>query len=85
MAAGLSRPARTTRETACETEQQARIFADALNLAAVHDSVRELEKLLLEGLDSGEPIEATPEWIAETKERLISRARKRAGESKRRG
>ena len=31
------RPTRTTRETAFETEQQARIFADALNLAAVRD------------------------------------------------
>ena len=42
-----------------------------------------LERLLLEGLESGEPIEATPEWIAETKERLTERARTRA--SKRRG
>jgi antitoxin ParD1/3/4 len=42
-----------------------------------------LEKLLLEGLASGEPIEATPEWIAETKQELIDRARNRA--SKRRG
>jgi hypothetical protein len=31
------RPKRTTRETAFETEQQARIFAEALNLAAVRD------------------------------------------------
>ena len=31
------RPQRTTRETAFETEQQAQIFADALNLAAVRD------------------------------------------------
>jgi hypothetical protein len=31
------RPARTTRETAFATEQQARTFADALNLAAVRD------------------------------------------------
>ena len=31
------RPKRTTRETAFETEQQARIFVDALNLAAVRD------------------------------------------------
>ena len=29
------RPTRTTRETAFETEQQARIFADALNPAAI--------------------------------------------------
>jgi len=31
------RPNRTTRETAFETEQQAQIFAEALNLAAVRD------------------------------------------------
>jgi hypothetical protein len=31
------RPKRTTREMTFETEQQARIFADALNLAAVRD------------------------------------------------
>ena len=31
------RPKRTTRETAFETEQQAKIFAEALNLAAVRD------------------------------------------------
>jgi hypothetical protein len=31
------RPTRTTGETVFETDQQARIFADALNLAAVRD------------------------------------------------
>jgi hypothetical protein len=31
------RPKRTTRELAFETEQQARLFADALNLAAIRD------------------------------------------------
>ncbi len=31
------RPKRTTRETVFDTEQQARIFADALNLAAIRD------------------------------------------------
>ena len=31
------RPKRTTREAVFDTEQQARIFADALNLAAVRD------------------------------------------------
>jgi hypothetical protein len=31
------RPKRTTRELAFETERQARLFADALNLAAIRD------------------------------------------------
>ena len=33
------RPKRTSREVVFDTEQQARIFADALNLAAVRDGV----------------------------------------------
>ena len=35
-----------------------------------------LEALLLEGLDSGEPIEITPEWWEERRKKLIARHKK---------
>jgi antitoxin ParD1/3/4 len=39
-----------------------------------------LEKLLLEGLDSGPGVEATPEWWAERRRELERRLKKRKAE-----
>jgi len=43
-----------------------------------HADQLKLERLLLEGLESGKPIEATAEWVAERKAKLRKRVESRS-------
>ena len=48
--------------------------------AQKHAAKERLEKLLLEGLDSGPGVEVTPEWWAERRRELERRLKKRKAE-----
>ncbi len=47
-----------------------------------HAAQAKLERLMLEGLESGEPIEATAEWIAERKAKLRKRVEDRSSDER---
>jgi antitoxin ParD1/3/4 len=58
-------------------EQGYETISDYFRELILRDQLREsegrLETLLLEGLNSGDPVEATPEYIGTTLQRLIER------------
>jgi antitoxin ParD1/3/4 len=48
-----------------------------------HADQVKLERLLLQGLESGEPIEATAEWVAQRKAKLRKRVEGRSSNERR--